>query len=201
MTLPIRRILLVSAFAVATLPTFAAAQTRCEQQAHDKKVTGTVIGGVLGAIAGNAIGKGGGKTGGTILGGVAGAAVGNNLARTHCPDGYAEVQDPYYVAPPTYQSSAPPPPYDGGGFWRQAPGDLRQRIDWMQARVDRARYERTLDPRQVSYALHELSDIRYLSNDLRTRDRGRLSPSDQQYLQDRLDTLSQNLRWARFDRR
>ncbi len=88
------RNLLLAVGALATLatvsaPTFASAYTsRCEANAHNKKVTGTVIGGVLGALAGNAIGHGGGRTGGTIIGGVAGAAVGNNLSRTHCPDGY-----------------------------------------------------------------------------------------------------------------
>jgi hypothetical protein len=73
----------------ASVPTFASAYTsRCEARAHDKKVTGTIVGGVLGALAGNALGHGGGRTGGTIIGGVAGAALGNNLSRTHCPDGY-----------------------------------------------------------------------------------------------------------------
>ena len=74
-----------------SVPTLASAYTsRCESQAHNKKVTGTIVGGVLGALAGNAIGHGGGRTGGTIIGGVAGAALGNNLARTHCPDGYQQ---------------------------------------------------------------------------------------------------------------
>ena len=98
------RNLLLAAGALATLatasvPTFASAYTsRCEARAHDKKVTGTVIGGVLGALAGNALGHGGGRTGGTIIGGVAGAAVGNNLSRTHCPDGYQQraYDDRYY---------------------------------------------------------------------------------------------------------
>ena len=89
----------LAALATASVPTFASAYTsRCEARAHDKKVTGTVIGGVLGALAGNALGHGGGRTGGTIIGGVAGAAVGNNLSRTHCPQGYEQraYDDRYY---------------------------------------------------------------------------------------------------------
>jgi len=91
------RKLILAMGAVATIatamsvPTVSSAYTsRCEARAHDKKVTGTIVGGVLGALAGNAIGHGGGRTGGTIIGGVAGAALGNNLSRTHCPDGYAQ---------------------------------------------------------------------------------------------------------------
>ena len=159
-----------------------------------------MIGGVLGALAGNAIGRGGGRTGGTIIGGVAGAAVGNNLARTHCPDGYAEVRDPNYYPPPAYSRSAPPPRADGASFWQQAPGNIEQRIDWMQARIDRNRGDGRLDRRQVRYAKHELQDIRRMRDDLRTRDGG-LNEPDRTYLQGRLDHLSSNLRWMREEDR
>jgi hypothetical protein len=199
MTARIRGVLVASAIAMAALPTLASAQTRCEAQAHDKKIAGTVIGGVLGALAGNAIGRGGGRTGGTIIGGVAGAAVGNNLARTHCPDGYAEVQDPNYVAPPVYSETVPPPTYDAPGFWREAPVGIRERIDWMQARIDRSRDNGSLDPRQVSYAQHELSDIRRMTQDLRARDGGDLSEADRGYIQGRLNHLGENLRWMRAE--
>ncbi len=194
-------LLAAAALAVAALPSISAAQTRCEAQAHDKKIAGTVIGGVLGALAGNAIGRGGGRTGGTIIGGVAGAAVGNNLARTHCPDGYAEVQDPNYVPPPVYSDNGPPPPpaSDTVGFWREAPQGVHQRIDWMQARIDRSRDNGSLDPRQVTYAQRELSDIRRMSDSLRDRDGGRLNEADRVYVQGRLDDLGQHLRWMRAD--
>ena len=79
----------LATLATAAIPMMANAYTtRCEAQAHDKKVTGTIVGGVLGALAGNALSHGGGRTGGTLLGGVAGAAMGNNVSRTHCNDGY-----------------------------------------------------------------------------------------------------------------
>ena len=52
----------LATLATVTAPTLASAYTtRCEARAHDKKVTGTVIGGVLGALAGNALGHGGGR--------------------------------------------------------------------------------------------------------------------------------------------
>ncbi len=200
MNLKTRSILVASALALATVPTLAQAQTRCEAQAHDNKVAGTVVGGVLGALAGNALGRGGGRTGGTIIGGVAGAAIGNNLARTHCPDGYAEVQDPNYIPPPAYdQGGGPPPPpmADSSGFWRSAPRGIHERIDWMQARIDRSRDNGSLAPNQVGYAEHELGDIRRMNDDLRSRDGGRLSEPDRAYVQSRLDQLGQNLRWMR----
>ena len=201
MTIRTRGVLLASAIALAAAPSISAAQTRCEAQAHDNKVAGTVIGGVLGALAGNALSHGGGRTGGTIIGGVAGAAIGNNLARTHCPDGYAEVADPDYVPPPAYDAAGPPPPpaYDAGTFWRQAPGGIHERIDWMQSRIDHSRDNGSLDPRQLGYAQHDLSDIRHMDADLRARDGGRLSEADRGYLQSRLDTLGQNLRWMHTD--
>jgi len=201
MTLRTRGVLLASALALAAMPSISAAQTRCEAQAHDNKVAGTVVGGVLGALAGNALSRGGGRTGGTIIGGVAGAAIGNNLARTHCPDGYAEVNDPDYVPPPTYGPDVAPPPaaYDSGTFWRQAPQGIHERIDWMQSRIDHSRENGSLDPRQIGYAEHDLNDIRHMDGDLRGRDGGRLSEADRSYLQSRLDTLGQNLRWMHTD--
>lgn len=95
------RKLLLAAGALATLSAAAlpvashAYTTRCEAQAHNDKVTGTVVGGVLGALAGNAISKGGG---GAVVGGLAGAAIGNNVARKHCGNGYVEraYDDRYY---------------------------------------------------------------------------------------------------------
>ncbi len=196
-----RGILLASAIALVAAPSIAAAQTRCEAQAHDNKVAGTVVGGVLGALAGNALSHGGGRTGGTIIGGVAGAAIGNNLARTHCPAGYAEVTDPDYVPPPAYDTAnAPPPPaYDSGTFWREAPHGIHERIDWMQRRIDHSRDTGSLDPRQVGYAQHDLNDIRHMAADLRARDGGELNEADRGYIQSRLDTLGQNLRWMRAE--
>lgn len=195
-----RSVLLAAALGLAALPSISAAQTRCEAEAHDRKVEGTVVGGVLGALAGNALSHGGGKTGGTIIGGVAGAAIGNNLSRTHCPPGYAEVQDQGYVPPPAYDAGGPPPPppaYDHQGFWQQAPQGIHERIDWMQARIDRSRDDGSLNPRQVGYAEHDLNEIRRMAHELRERDGGQLNDQDRGYIQSRLDSLGQNLRWMR----
>jgi uncharacterized protein YcfJ len=69
----------------ALAPSAATARSYCEQRAHDRRVTGTVLGGLGGALIGGAISHHGT---GALLGGVAGAVAGNQLARTSC-DHYA----------------------------------------------------------------------------------------------------------------
>jgi hypothetical protein len=98
------RNLLLALGAFATLagatavPTMASAYvTRCEANAHNKKVEGTIAGGALGALAGGLIGHSGVAA---AVGGVAGAAIGNNLSRTHCDHGQvARVYDERYYDP------------------------------------------------------------------------------------------------------
>ncbi|MDB5436239.1 MAG: putative outer rane lipoprotein SlyB precursor [Phenylobacterium sp.] len=84
-----RRILMIAGLAAAVaaptlLPSAASAQGYCEQRAHDRRVTGTLLGAVGGGLLGNAVSSGGGRTGGTLIGAGLGAVVGNNLARTSC---------------------------------------------------------------------------------------------------------------------
>jgi uncharacterized protein YcfJ len=78
---------LAAAMAVPTLaaPTLAQARTYCDQRAHDRRVTGTVIGAIGGALVGNAVSH----RNGAVIGGLGGAVVGNQLARTKCDRGYS----------------------------------------------------------------------------------------------------------------
>ena len=80
-----RHLILITGLAVAAAaaPTLASARTACDQRAHDRKVTGTVLGAVGGALIGNAVGDGKGA----VIGGIGGAVVGNQLARTKCDTG------------------------------------------------------------------------------------------------------------------
>lgn len=71
------------ALAALTAPTLASARTACDQRAHDRKVTGTVIGAIGGALIGNAVSH----KNGAVIGGIGGAVVGNQLARTKCDTG------------------------------------------------------------------------------------------------------------------
>jgi uncharacterized protein YcfJ len=78
-----RRTLMIAGLAaLVAAPSLASAES-CQQRAHDRRVTGTVVGGVGGALIGQAISH---DTAGTLLGGVGGAVVGNQVARTNCYD-------------------------------------------------------------------------------------------------------------------
>jgi len=83
-----RRILFAAGLGLAVAAASAAeARSGCEAYAHNRKVTGTVIGGVAGALLGSAVAGHGSKGTGALIGGLGGAAVGNNLARVHCRSG------------------------------------------------------------------------------------------------------------------
>lgn len=85
-----RRTLMIAGLAAAmAAPSVAGARTYCEQRAHDRRVTGTVLGGIGGALVGGAIGD----TRGAVIGGLGGAVVGNQVARTKC---YSPPQASYH---------------------------------------------------------------------------------------------------------
>jgi Glycine zipper 2TM domain len=68
-------------------------------------------------------------------------------------------------------------------FWRGAPDGLRQRIDWLQQRINRGVADGSLDRQEARRAQWQLDTLR----------------RDAAALDNRLDNLSRNLRWARRD--
>jgi hypothetical protein len=68
-------------------------------------------------------------------------------------------------------------------FWRGAPDGLRERIDWLQQRINRGASDGSLDARQARRLQWQLNSLR----------------NDAVALQQRLDDLSRNIRWARRD--
>ncbi len=192
----------------AALPVQASAQPadpNCVRSNHDTRVEGTVLGAVGGALIGGALGHGTGA----VIGGLGGAGIGNALAGQHndpCPSGY------YRGPPPAYGPGPGGPGYDRGpgpgygpgpanyghgpgeGFWRGAPGDLRQRIDFMQSRLQEASHDGRLNRGQSRRAFRELDGIRTSIHDLYQRDNG-LSPDDRAYIQARLDHLGASVHW------
>lgn len=76
------RMFLIAGLVVAVAAPSLANAESCERHAHDRKVTGTVVGGIGGALIGNAITH---NATGAVLGGVSGAVVGNQVARENCP--------------------------------------------------------------------------------------------------------------------
>jgi hypothetical protein len=86
--------------------------------------------------------------------------------------------------------------WNGTTFWQGAPNDPRQRIDWLQRRIDRGIADRSLDRREARNAQQELNTIRRMTRGMRMRN-GVLYPRDAAIVQQRLDALSQRLRWDR----
>ncbi|MHB8283708.1 MAG: hypothetical protein ACYDD1_03435 [Caulobacteraceae bacterium] len=210
--------LMAALLPAAAIPAQALAQPadpNCVRSNHDTRVEGTVLGAVGGALIGGALGHGTGA----VIGGLGGAGIGNALAGQHndpCPSGYYRNPPP---PPPGYGQGPGGPGYGagpgygpgpgdhgygpgpgpanygpGGGFWRGAPGDLRQRIDFMQSRLQEASQDGRLSRSQSRRAFRELGGIRTAIHDLYQRDNG-LSPDDRAYIQARLDHLGASVHW------
>lgn len=199
----------------ALLPAAAMAQPAdpaCVRSNHDSRVEGTVLGAVGGALIGGALGHGTGA----VIGGLGGAAAGNAIAGSRndpCPPGYYRAPPPGYgpggqpPPPPQYGPGYGPPPQGygprsegygspppGGEFWRGAPGDIRQRIDFMQSRLQQAADNGQLSHPQLHRAFRELGNIRGSIRSLYRRDGG-LTPDDNAYIQARLDHLRASIHW------
>lgn len=181
------KLLIAGVLAAIAIPGAVLAQPYdpgCVQSNQDNRAAGTVVGGVAGALLGSAIAGRGSRGAGAVVGGVTGAVAGNAIAGSNnqpCPAGY------YY--------QGPPPPADAGGFWYGAPQGIHQRIDFMQSRIDMSAQRGYISPHQADRLNGELNSIRSQDSDLRDRDGGHLSPPDHDYLQGRLDDLSQRLHW------
>jgi hypothetical protein len=83
----------------------------------------------------------------------------------------------------------------GNDFWRGAPSDTWQRIAYVQQRIDAGERDGTLSPQEARRAQMELRQIRREA--MRMRRGGYMSASNSAMLQQRLDNLSRNIRWAR----
>jgi len=127
-----RRILTIAGLVAAVAaPSFAqvkaSAESYCDHRAHERKVTGTLLGALGGGLLGNAVSHGGGRTGGTLIGAGVGAAVGNNLARVNCdPHAYYRYRprrSAYSGA--NYRYAGAPSPYGYGGAYAGARGACR----------------------------------------------------------------------------
>jgi hypothetical protein len=201
--------------AVVLIPSLAMAQETCEQRSANR-ATGTVLGAIGGALLGNAVSSHGGKTGGTIIGGVAGAAVGSNLAKGphDCVHAYG-----YYDGDGRWHDNGSDRAvaygyYDRGGAWIDGPPpnvsgysanasyesgpramSVDSRIAHIGDRINRARSDGSLSPREARDAERTLSDIRRQNDDLAGG--GRLTGRDEARVQARLDALSDQIHMDR----
>ena len=80
-------------------------------------------------------------------------------------------------------------------FWRGAPDAPRQRVDFLQRRINRGLADGSLDRREARRVQYQLDTIR------RDASYRRLTPQRRAMLNQRLDDLSRQIRWARNDGR
>jgi hypothetical protein len=114
-----RNIIIASGFAVATLvPTFAAAQTSCEQQ-QTRRMTSTVAGAGIGALVGSAVAGRDDRGKGAIIGGIGGALVGSQMGKpkTDCARAYGYYDDSGLWHANAVERSAAAGYYDREGRW------------------------------------------------------------------------------------
>jgi hypothetical protein len=97
----------------------------------------------------------------------------------------------------TPPATAQPGGWDRNAFWRDAPTDPYQRIDFLQRRIQRGADDGSLSPREARRAQYQLNQIRRDADRMRYRHHGRFSEADYSYIQSRLDSLSQQIRWQR----
>jgi hypothetical protein len=81
--------------------------------------------------------------------------------------------------------------WDRETFWHDAPSDIRQRIDWLQRRIDRGVQDGSLSRREAGDFYRRLN---YIRRDARS---GYITADRRDRLQARLDDLSSQVRWQR----
>src|SRR5437868_332213 len=91
---------------------------------------------------------------------------------------------PVVAQPPGAGWNASSGAWDRDTFWRGAPADPRQRIQFLQRRIDRGVADGSLDRREARNAQVELNNIR------RDSARGGWNSNRSAMIQQRLDTLS-----------
>ncbi len=89
--------------------------------------------------------------------------------------------------------------WNSGEFWRGAPSDPMERIQYLQQRIERGVQDGSLNRGEAQRAEYQLRQIRRDAWQMSRRHGGSLSGRDAVNLQARLDDLSRNLRWARHN--
>lgn len=84
-------------------------------------------------------------------------------------------------------------------FWRGAPENPYDRIQFLQDRVNRGVADGSLDRREAWRANQELNGVRQWMRRMHWRNGGQLSPDQRARVQARLDAISRQIRWARHN--
>ena len=189
--------LILTGVIAALLPSAALAQPpdpNCVASNNASRTQGTVLGAGAGALLGSVLAGRHSRGEGAVLGAVGGGVAGNVIAGQRndpCPPGY------YYGPngpPPPPGAAAYGPRPSGGGFWAGAPTDARQRMDFLQQRIDRMAQNGRISPDQAQRAYAKLRQLRYYARSNYQR-YGSLTPDQQGYIQSQLDYISRSLHW------
>jgi len=86
--------------------------------------------------------------------------------------------------------------WNGGDFWRGAPDNPYDRIQFMQDRVNRGIADGSIDRREAWRVNRELSGVRQWIRRMHWQGQ-RLTPDQRARVQARLDDISRQIRWAR----
>lgn len=90
-----------------------------------------------------------------------------------------------------------PAPWNAGAFWRGAPDNPYQRIQFLQDRVNSGIADGSLDRREAYRVNGELNGVRQWIRRMHWYDAGRLTPDQRAQVQGRLDGISRQIRWLR----
>lgn len=97
--------------------------------------------------------------------------------------------------PPPGPPHGPPPAYDRGAFWRGAPDNPYQRIQFLQDRVNHGLSDGSLNRREGMRVNRELDGVRQWIHRMHWEDEGKLTPDQRGRVQGRLDQISGQIRW------
>ncbi|MBV9812030.1 MAG: hypothetical protein JO326_04720 [Acetobacteraceae bacterium] len=89
--------------------------------------------------------------------------------------------------------------WDSGAFWRGAPDSPRERIQFLQDRIDRGVSDGSLDRHEADRANRELNNLRGWIRSMHWDNGGRLTPDQRARVQERLDSLSRQIHWMRHN--
>jgi hypothetical protein len=101
------------------------------------------------------------------------------------PHARAQTDAPASVAPGAPSADAVP-----------TQDQITARMDRAEERINRGAEDGSLTRAEAHRVLEQLANIKTQTNELVTRD-GSLTPTDAQFINDRLNTLSHQIRWAR----
>ena len=90
--------------------------------------------------------------------------------------------------------------WDRNTFWRGAPANPYERIQFLQERINRGVADGSLDRRQAFRAQSELNNVRQWIRRMHWRG-NQLTPDQRERVQARLDEISRQIRWMRHNGR